>query len=1001
MDASPRASSVVVVLPSPSLRCPSQNPTADGDCHRTAPSMGNLGHQRFSGSARVRTYSTAHLGRRGHRDRGRRGHHQPHGKATGLPVVQVIEGVGSAPDPLVNVTMLKDQGQVAQRREDRREDPKGTTSTTTRHNDPHGLQHKRSLHATTPHQSSTSSRPWRNLPIGENPHFHNTLPTPREPTHPPPQHVRDTHNASQASEARVLSMCRITWRSLLCMSDEGPCQDLNATVSSPLNDTQIQNIQATVEDMNAADRVRFLTSFMRFLLELAHQVGVTLSADLHNDVDGSNGGFDATIMMQKPGMELRPTRTDATLLQSEIEALHRHRHQKIQSLLREIHAGYGRDLHTIGSEDAQNILAMLVVFRDEPTGDFSELPDLEDTEWAQRWFRCLQGLFHLPSTSSSSTAPMTCVTVDTPPSSLAAAPAETAEESMQKAARLQREEDRIMAEALSTPSQKSRRLLLNVSIAVGDESSFSRLSVRLPETTTPIEMRLTLTATEPNEGMDTQNDGVSLMQTGRPGTRTLLDSLRPEVRRQVNRQIRRILMTRLQRLLRECNMLMREQQDLLAMASTKDCSEENAPTATEQDHDLAHLYATNLHNQLQQLLDEDIDVDPYDIVMQLAQGLDPQWPGRRHRLLPMEPEPASNQIGTEEEARALAQRIMEETDALLHSKLGQGRADLLRDFVATLVGGLQTTGARLMTLLLLVGHYLPQPFAEAQASSQIRALGRNYGRDILHTVERSFATNIAEILADQAFGIDEVAPLVPILSTMSLQCMTFLENASFLLANQSSASSHDSPLLLPDYMMPGVHNPHGANTTHVVPGDVTGDVTAVEGLQHEGTARFPPTRTCTPRTSRTTTRPSTSPTRTTRTRSTRGTSSTTPSATSSLTSPTTGTFPTPPGTMPTTGNVPPLLGHHQEPQRHTTPRGTSSHSGDMGIARTRTSTTNTSSRNSTTTGDGREVAALGEEAGGPMHTPLPPSTSTGSAKKKRKSSPVPAEKGIRRFMSES
>ena len=106
-----------------------------------------------------------------------------------------------------------------------------------------------------------------------------------------------------------------------------------------------------------------------------------------------------------------------------------------------------------------------------------------------------------------------------------------------------------------------------------------------------------------------------------------------------------------------------------------------------------------------------------------------------------------------------------------------------------------------MTLLLLFSHYLPQPRPLANNTSQARQLGRNCGRDIIDAIEQTFALDFAASLETGPIGIDEVVPLLPILSTAAIQCMTFLEDAKYILEDQSTANSTGSPLLLPDYMM--------------------------------------------------------------------------------------------------------------------------------------------------------------------------------------------------------
>ena len=59
----------------------------------------------------------------------------------------------------------------------------------------------------------------------------------------------------------------------------GPGQDLDAEVSSALGAVQIANVLATIEGMHARERLAFLSSFMQFIMELCHQIGVTMVSD--------------------------------------------------------------------------------------------------------------------------------------------------------------------------------------------------------------------------------------------------------------------------------------------------------------------------------------------------------------------------------------------------------------------------------------------------------------------------------------------------------------------------------------------------------------------------------------------------------------------------------------------------------------------------------------------------------------------------------------------------
>ena len=98
-----------------------------------------------------------------------------------------------------------------------------------------------------------------------------------------------------------------------------------------------------------------------------------------------------------------------------------------------------------------------------------------------------------------------------------------------------------------------------------------------------------------------------------------------------------------------------------------------------------------------------MDVDPYDSILQLAEGLDPAYPSRQHRLVREELLPRATVLGTESEVRRIGDRFIDETQQLILSREHHQRADLVRDYVGTLVRGLQGTVAKSMVILILLG----------------------------------------------------------------------------------------------------------------------------------------------------------------------------------------------------------------------------------------------------------------------------------------------------------
>ena len=156
------------------------------------------------------------------------------------------------------------------------------------------------------------------------------------------------------------------------------------------------------------------------------------------------------------------------------------------------------------------------------------------------------------------------------------------------------------------------------------------------------------------------------------------------------------------------------------------------------------------------------------------------WP-RRHRLLRSETLPRHTTVGTEQDVLRLVNSLLDETQQLIFSREHHMRADMIRDYVAVLIGGIQSTSAKLMTLLLLMGHNLPQPYAQSTPESQARAMGRNYAEDVMRAINASFASAPVQELGTNAYGVSEAAQLMPTLSPAALQAMTFLEDADYVL----------------------------------------------------------------------------------------------------------------------------------------------------------------------------------------------------------------------------
>ena len=622
----------------------------------------------------------------------------------------------------------------------------------------------------------------------------------REPSRPPPSHVL---RCEAGGAGPTLSMCRYTWRNLLCMSEAGPCGDVEEHIDHPLDNQQIANIQATVEDLTPAARLLFYSSFVQFILELSHQVALVMTTD---NKDYLEAGGDESALMQSHAILVDKTRLTISSIQRDMDKDGTHRHQKAAALLRMLSATWGSSLTTSTSDEVQNLLAMLLVYRDEPYEDHTEEATFQDNDWARRWeqqlYFYLVDILPVPNhaqlvedSPADPIAPHAALDGNAviPPVPEGHRTDEGEPSSLELQARdLQRREDRIMMEAMSRPPKMQRRLQLRIQLQTGSSSSASSstcLHVPVPqdaEATINVQMRLsTTTSSVPNDEAQVEDEpeGISLMQRGPPTNRPLLQSLTAPMSRRVNQLVRQRIMDRLQVLLRECHMLMREQNDLLQIFSHTDSSnistiDENQEAAA---NTIADAYLSVLQTQMHTLLAVPMDIDPYDVVVQIAQGLDPEECRRGLRLVRHKGAPRTSLRGTPEDIQKVANHILDETQSLIFQVDHHGRADMIRDYVATLAGGLQVTASKAMVLVLLLAHHLPQPWPQCNPTSQARARGRNYAMDVMADLNETFLHAAVDDLNERPFGVQEVVPLLPALSPLTMEIITFLEDAEYLL----------------------------------------------------------------------------------------------------------------------------------------------------------------------------------------------------------------------------
>ena len=340
-------------------------------------------------------------------------------------------------------------------------------------------------------------------------------------------------------------------------------------------------------------------------------------------------------------------------------------------------------LSTTTSDEVQNLMALLLVYRDEPHGDHMEETTFQDNDWARRWEQNLY-FFLVEILPVAENAQI----VDDSPSDIEAAasgedtrimhePAQAnntapPRECLEAQARvLQRQEDLTMQEAMNRPTKSQRRLELRIQVTSGTSSSSSssaclHVPVQQDEAMT-LNVQMSLSTTTILTKEEDEQEGSSLMQRGPPTNRPLLQGLQAPMAKKVNQLVRRYIMDRLQRLLRECHMLMREQNDLLEIYAHADTSTESgvADDQEEAAGTIADAYIGRLHTQMNVLFDIPMDVDPYEVIVQLAQGLDHEECGRSHRIVRDRGAPRTTMRGRAEDVKKVANRILDETQALI------------------------------------------------------------------------------------------------------------------------------------------------------------------------------------------------------------------------------------------------------------------------------------------------------------------------------------------------
>ena len=471
--------------------------------------------------------------------------------------------------------------------------------------------------------------------------------TPREPPQPPPHAIQ--HAASRRPTAsQTLSFCRLTWRNLLFLrkgwAGRRPRRPSTTATGlctggqhagygrGPWGGRQggVPMLFPAIRFGNGSSSRHHYDGGPEY-----HHGALARRRLIRHDADAPHPPRQDTNNLRNAATELGTTTTTLTAQNQSTAPTH------------------GADIFQVASDPLQNLFAMLVVYGDELMGDDEDLQHPQDVEWATGWYNKLKD-FLVELRGSVEDAPLmldTCVDIATQgeeapagigSSALSSTPVNVLTQTQlhqlqQAATELQRQEDQALQDALRRPTKATRRVQVEVMLQSNNGSPTARASMPASQGNTSFQIQVRISMREQMMAAEGDDEGLqepdtvetSLMQMPKSPTRELLPALHPDIRLRVNRRIRQLLLQRLQILLRECHVLMREQRDLTDLyleEVPRNIIGEQVDPAIEDDNGVieavAGTFLANLQVYIDNLLLIEEDVDIYDIIVQLAEGLD-------------------------------------------------------------------------------------------------------------------------------------------------------------------------------------------------------------------------------------------------------------------------------------------------------------------------------------------------------------------------------------------
>ena len=590
------------------------------------------------------------------------------------------------------------------------------------------------------------------------------------------------------------------------MQEDNPGTQEDEYLDRPVDAIASQNILATVETLTAAERVAFLGSFLRFMLELAQQVNEIFVTG-HSSPSADDGSTGLMLMQQGLALESR-LRITMGMVKDALDKETQFRQHRAaglrQMVTKEMAASDPQQLAELAELEA-----VLVVYSEEGEQESMQGSANEVAEWIRLWTERLRAAIRPPSSSSTRCDP-TPIDLDTPTElggprdnesqhNMELYEQECAKEEAdilrlveeferEEAAKLHRaKEQREFQEELDRPRTTDKRMRVN--ITMGSNGASTSTSMHLPFLAEGMQATITMRFSVTEQRMATQHshepDEVDLMQSGMSSKpshveqiRRLLQGIHPHIRARVVQKLRLMLVRRLRHGLLQGTRLVQ----LLHSGVLGDEGEgEPSDVETETVDNMASFLFQNLDflNPDQ----EETEVEGEDLeglVQELQQGLASATGSTTGSAGSMNVTIAAIPPvhGRDHEILQVVEGLLETLNALLNkAEIIEDYLEVRRAVVVQMVEYLQSSAARTLAALAMVHHLLPQPNCPPHKRHT------QTGCDIMNYLEGrlmvSFQPNVMTELGDAPFGQQEVAALLPALQSLVVETLGFLDSERF------------------------------------------------------------------------------------------------------------------------------------------------------------------------------------------------------------------------------